>query len=253
MIFCKDLVNYERVKVKDSGKQNKKNPLYKQIYQCLKDDIKSGIYKINERIMSEPQISVFYNVSRITARNALEALERDGYIYRIRGKGSFVCWKQPNEQSIANKGSVPSKWVNFFHDNTVLSKLKLISVSPRLKKYYDVPDEMLGSTFKMDRYSGKTVTYYSYFPLLTELDIKQYSSSQSIRSIYQKNGFHPMRFVQRLCAATSDDIIAEKYHVPVNAVVLLDIVAFYNDQNQLMDLTVGCYEDSDSILTVKMK
>lgn len=239
--------------MKELVKSNKKNPLYKQIFQRIKEDIENGVYKINERIMSEPEISVFYNVSRITARNALEELEKEGYIYRIRGKGSYVCWKQPNEMSFANKESLPVKWINFFHEKTVLSDLTLFSIAPGLKKYCDVPDEMLGVSFTMERFHGNIVRYYSYFPLLSQIDLEQYPSSQSIRNIYKEHGCHPMRFVQRLHALLTDDLIAEKYQVPVNTVVLFEMLAFYNEKNEIMDLTVGCYGDSDSILTIKIK
>ena len=48
-------------------------------------------------------------------------------------------------------------------------------------------------------------------------------------------------------------IIAEKYNVPVNTVILFEMLAFYNGKNELMGLTVGCYGDSESILTVKLQ
>lgn len=239
--------------MKELVKNNKKNPLYKQICERLKSDIENGVYRIDERIMSEPEISVFYNVSRITARNALEELEKEGYIYRIRGKGSYVCWEQPNEMVISNRDSTISRWVSFFHETHTLSDLNLIPVASVLQKYCDVPDTMLGLTFTMDRYTGNTVTYYSYFPLLSQLDLEKYAASQSIRTIYRENGSHPMRFVQRIHALISDEIIAEKYNVPVNTVVLFEMLAFYNGKNELMELTVGCYGDSESILTVKLQ
>ncbi len=71
-------------------KKSKKDSLYYQIQEDIKDDIQNLKLKEGEKIMSETQICEFYNVSRITAKRALNELVKEGYIKRIPGKGSFV-------------------------------------------------------------------------------------------------------------------------------------------------------------------
>lgn len=46
--------------------------------------------KVNDRLPSERNLSVKYNVSRTTVRLALNELELMGYVKRIHGKGTFV-------------------------------------------------------------------------------------------------------------------------------------------------------------------
>lgn len=64
--------------------------LYEQVYSAIKEDIFSGKYKVGERVPSEKELSDHFKVSRITSKRALESLEKDGIVYRQKGKGTFV-------------------------------------------------------------------------------------------------------------------------------------------------------------------
>lgn len=50
----------------------------------------SGQYIPHDKLPSENEIAVKFNVPRITARRAYERLEELGYIYKKQGKGSYV-------------------------------------------------------------------------------------------------------------------------------------------------------------------
>lgn len=65
-------------------------PLYIQIAENLKDNIRIGKWKEGEKIPSEKELCEIYNVSRITVRNAIEELVKENYLYRERGRGTFV-------------------------------------------------------------------------------------------------------------------------------------------------------------------
>ena len=65
-------------------------PLYFQLKRIFLDRIRKRIYKINEAIPSELEIQKQFNVSRITVRRAIAELEREGYLNRKPGKGTFV-------------------------------------------------------------------------------------------------------------------------------------------------------------------
>ena len=73
---------------------NNKTPLYLQVQDALLDEISQGVYKPGERFPTESELMKKYGVSRITIRNALDALEKKNYIVRFRGKGSFVGQKK---------------------------------------------------------------------------------------------------------------------------------------------------------------
>lgn len=65
--------------------------LYLSIYRQIFDSIiMSSEYAENSPLPSERFFCEKYHVSRSTIRQALEKLQDDGYIYTIRGNGSFI-------------------------------------------------------------------------------------------------------------------------------------------------------------------
>ena len=65
-------------------------PLYLQIETVLEERILSGDWKPGDRVSSENEIAAKFNVSRVTARQAIEQLVAKNMLYRRPGKGTFV-------------------------------------------------------------------------------------------------------------------------------------------------------------------
>jgi GntR family transcriptional regulator len=65
-------------------------PLYTQIRELLRERILSGLYKSHAQIPSENDMVRMFSVSRITVRQALTDLQKEGLIFKIHGKGTFV-------------------------------------------------------------------------------------------------------------------------------------------------------------------
>ncbi len=65
--------------------------MYRQLATQLRQAIARGDYKPGQRIPTEPQLTRRYGVSRITARQAVETLSREGLVIRQQGKGSYVA------------------------------------------------------------------------------------------------------------------------------------------------------------------
>lgn len=71
---------------------NEESPLalYHQLKNILIKKIKSNEWPVNTKIPTERELCETYAVSRITVRQALNELGKDGYLYRKQGKGTFV-------------------------------------------------------------------------------------------------------------------------------------------------------------------
>lgn len=80
--------------------KNSKVPLYLQLTEEIMKKIDNNIYNENEQLPSERELCSIYHLSRITVRQALQELEREGYIYKQHGKGSFVMPKTYNQNLV---------------------------------------------------------------------------------------------------------------------------------------------------------
>ena len=80
------------------------DPLYQQLKDSLVAEITSGRYRSNQRLPSERELAVQFKVSRMTVRQALLELARDGTIYTRVGKGTFVAEPKIDQQLRALTG-----------------------------------------------------------------------------------------------------------------------------------------------------
>jgi GntR family transcriptional regulator len=65
-------------------------PLYYQIQRALMEKIQSGLLSEGDPLASEEELSRTYQVSRMTARQALHGLKANGYAFSEKGRGTFV-------------------------------------------------------------------------------------------------------------------------------------------------------------------
>jgi GntR family transcriptional regulator, arabinose operon transcriptional repressor len=65
-------------------------PKYERLRRMIVDDILGGRRKPGDMLPTEQQLAATFAIARSTVRQAMAALERDGLIQRIQGKGTFV-------------------------------------------------------------------------------------------------------------------------------------------------------------------
>lgn len=70
--------------------KNSPVPIYYQISSFFAEEIKKGNILPEERLLSESEIANALNISRMTARQAINELVKSGLVYRVKGKGTFV-------------------------------------------------------------------------------------------------------------------------------------------------------------------
>lgn len=68
-----------------------KIPLYHQLYEILRREIRNGKWKPGDRLPPESELVDQYQISRTTVRQVLDLLVNEGLIYRQRGRGTFVA------------------------------------------------------------------------------------------------------------------------------------------------------------------
>ena len=81
-------------------------PLYYQLAGILREHIVSGKYHAGDRLPTEEALSKDYDVSRITIRQALGDLEKEGFIKREAGRGTFVADRRRFSNTFRMEGSL---------------------------------------------------------------------------------------------------------------------------------------------------
>ena len=78
-----------------------KEPIYLQIKNQIKEKVLTGELQEGYALPSMRQLAKDLSISVITTKRAYEELEKEGFIYSIVGKGSFIA--EQNEEVIREK------------------------------------------------------------------------------------------------------------------------------------------------------
>ncbi len=70
-----------------------RSPLYFQLYTVLRNAIVDGKLQFECQMPSEQKLAEAFDISRITAKRAMDELAEEGLIARFRGKGSHVIYQ----------------------------------------------------------------------------------------------------------------------------------------------------------------
>lgn len=165
-------------------------------YYLIKNDIIEKINNeeltSNQLLPSERELIENYNVSRITVRRAIDELVKEGYAYKIKGKGSFVKgdnFKQglnkvhSYTEEIINQGMKPSrKLLNTDIKIIDAKKAKIFNISQDekifvLERIYYADNEAICLT--------KTILPYKYFPNIECFDFVNNSLYSILENFYK--------------------------------------------------------------------
>ncbi len=76
-----------------------RKPIYEQLVERLKELIITEIIKSDEQLPSVRMLAQQLTINPNTIQKAYRELEAQGYIYSIKGKGSFVSPATPRQNS----------------------------------------------------------------------------------------------------------------------------------------------------------
>ena len=109
-------------------------PIYEQIYMQLKGAILRGELREGDALPSIRALAKDLRISVITTKRAFDDLERDGFIYSVQGKGSFVAAKNSELLREENLKQIEQKlsealmlaWQGGISDQELIEMLQVI-------------------------------------------------------------------------------------------------------------------------------
>lgn len=131
---------------------------YMMIYNDLVSQIEKNKLKPNDKLLSENEFIKKYEVSRETIRKALNLLAQNGFIQKIKGKGSFVL--DINKFDFPVSGLVTfkelSKKLNK-NSITILEKLELKTPETYIKKELNLQNQKIWEVIRVRNIDGENI------------------------------------------------------------------------------------------------
>lgn len=164
-------------------------PMYYQLKQIIIDKIQSGELKADNKLPTESEFCQQYGVSKAPVRQALSELEDKNYIYKIRGKGSFVLSGYIKQRADQLR-SFSEEIIALGHTpGAQLIEKKMIKADAETARNLNITegDEVLSVIrlrFIDDEIYSLNYSYFSLeqFPKLNEVDFGAASITEEIRN-----------------------------------------------------------------------
>ncbi len=175
--------------------QNKKDliPLYSRVSSIIQNKILSGQYEPGDKLPTEDELVEYFEVSKITIRNALSLLENDGLIFRTRGKGTFVVpvikeAKQYIHTSL-NKMSLAMERGDTKPLEIKKIKVKDSRIPKDIRAFFGISNnDIIGRVRRMSNIKGILYFFENFMPpdIAQQLSKKELSKEKSILKLLKK-------------------------------------------------------------------
>ncbi len=116
-------------------------PLYFQLKQLILSEIKNGHYKSGDVIPTENEISDAFQISRTTVRQAVTELVQEGWLYRVKSKGTFVSLPKINQDFIKKLESFNDQIIRSgMEPSTEVLELKVMPASDVVARHLEIKE-----------------------------------------------------------------------------------------------------------------
>ncbi len=213
-----------------------KSPLYMQLARHIEKAISDGHYRPDEALPSERIMAESLNVSRVTARSAIDHLAEQGLVIRRRGSGNYIAprLEQPLghlsslSEELRKRGYSPSsRWLDrSVSIATIDEQLTLgLSVGTRVARL-----ERLRLADEQVMAYEVSVVPVAILPDPTKVELSLY---EYLRLTQQE----PVRGLQHISAINASQSLALQLNVPDRQALLFLTRVGYLASGQAIELT----------------
>jgi DNA-binding GntR family transcriptional regulator len=200
-------------------------PLYLQLKDMIIKKIESNEYAPNTQIPSEQDLCQMYDISRPTVRQAITELTNSGYLYKEKGKGTFVYGRK-NVIDIKNY----TGFTDSILDCQAPAGKNIIDISVTESSSIDI----LNRIFNYN--SSMPVTVITYLSFINNQANEVYLLNKS----YIPVNLFPDIVNQLKDGKSSIDILRGKYPlIPEKSKSILEIVFADNNDSPLLRVQPG--------------
>lgn len=212
------------------------SPIYMQLARVLAGLIREGRYKPDEALPSERVLAETLNVSRVTARSAIDQLVTQGLIVRKRGSGNYIApmLEQPLSQltsfseELLRRGYTPSsQWLDRRIDVAMTDEQLTLGLSPGSRV----------ARLERLRLADSVVMAYEVSVLPQSVVQDPLAVGNSLYEYLDSIGQAPVRALQHIRALNAQPKLAEQLGIPERQAVLFITRIGYLESGQAVELT----------------
>jgi GntR family transcriptional regulator len=115
-------------------------PLYAQIKDALRARILDGTYAPHSQMPSEYELCAMFDVSRITVRQALGDLQKEGLLFKLHGKGTFVSKPKAFQNVTSLQGFAEAMSSMGYEIVNQLRSVRFVKADRQVAARLDVPE-----------------------------------------------------------------------------------------------------------------
>jgi GntR family transcriptional regulator len=199
-------------------------PLYLQLADLFRQRITKGVWKEGEKLPSLEQLVAEFEVARVTVRQAIERLTRDGLVSPQRGRGTFVTGAPRSDRWLRVETTLKNL-ADVYRDTqpTILNidATASSSRSPRLREEDGVAAPKYAYMRRVHAHEGRP---YCVIDIYLDAEIfarhpKRFRDETVIPLLTSMPSVKIVTARQVLTISTADVEVAHHLEVPVNAPV----------------------------------
>lgn len=224
--------------------KNSPVPLYYQIIEDIKAQLKEGRLSSGEKLPTEQWLCQHYDVSRVTIRKALSELIASGLVQGKRGKGYYVTTPDIN-LSIAHMASLHKALTS----SGVISTSRILSI-----RTVSAPPIMVRSTgidygedvieIHRIRYAnGSPISDQTSFlieKMCRDLPLENLTTC-SLYDMFQEHGIEIGYSNQTFMAALPDDTLKKNLQLTDDRALLSIHAAVFTTDNRVVEYSINKY------------
>src|SRR5499426_1361757 len=206
----------------------KKIPLYYQLENILREKIMSGVFAAGSRLPTEAELIRLYGVGRITVRQALAALAKDGLIERKRRRGTFVTERKAGRRAFEERIDLTGSLDEIISAEAGMKfkviEMRRVEADPQEAELFGLgAGEPLYRVKRLGLREDKPRNLtLDYLPaeIGEKLTLEELSAGSLLQTLETRFGLKLKSATQRITAALADPYLAKSLDVRVGSPML---------------------------------
>lgn len=219
-------------------------PLYIQVKENVSKNIDEGIYK--DMLPTEKELIDIYNVSRVTLRKAMNALEKEGKIIRRAGFGTLINTQKNEIKKFTKVKSLTNemKELGFEDALTFSSTLSIAFADQKMINIFEC--ESSARLYNLKRVRGvenKPIVFSdTWLNISIDLPTSKEFLFGSLYSYLIANNIWFSRFEEKIEALMPTKELRELLHLDKDSVILKRIRKGYDEYGKLIEYSISYYD-----------